>query len=198
MSFLSRLYPRGPIDLGDRVHPLPADGSVPGMPGWRWYHTQWHTAGHVALFREADRTLIAGDAFVTQKQESAWAVLTRRQEVRRPPAYYTTDWEAARRSVGTLLNLKPEVAATGHGRPMYGATMRQQLAVLVREWDHVAVPPHGRYDRQPALTDEHSVVSVPPAVLDPQLLTLTGIGAATAIGILLLRSLSAGPCRSKV
>ena len=28
MSFLSRLYSRGPTDLGNRVRPLPADGSV--------------------------------------------------------------------------------------------------------------------------------------------------------------------------
>ena len=41
------------------------------MPGWRWVHTPGHTAGHVSLFRDADRTLIAGDAFVTTKQESA-------------------------------------------------------------------------------------------------------------------------------
>jgi len=42
MSFLSRLYPRGPIDLGDRVRALPSDGSVPGMQGWRWIHTPGH------------------------------------------------------------------------------------------------------------------------------------------------------------
>src|SRR4051794_11306520 len=86
MSLLSRLYPRGPIDLGRRVRLLPGDGSVPGMPGWRWIHTPGHTAGHVALFRDADRTLVAGDAFVTVRQESALAVLTQRPEVRRPPA----------------------------------------------------------------------------------------------------------------
>lgn len=189
MSFLSRLYPRGPIDLGDRVQPLPADGSVPHMPGWRWYHTPGHTAGHVALFREADRTLLAGDAFVTQKQESAWAVLTRRQEVRRPPAYYTTDWQAARRSVETLLELQPEVAATGHGRPMYGEPLRQQLAALVRDWDHIAVPPQGRYVPLPALTNEHGLVAVPHAVPDPQLATVLVAGLAVLVGAALLKSL---------
>jgi glyoxylase-like metal-dependent hydrolase (beta-lactamase superfamily II) len=92
MAFLSRLYPRGPIDLGSRLQALPADGHVPSMPGWRWIHTPGHSPGHVALFRDADRTLVAGDAFVTVRQESALAVLTQRREVRPPPAYYTPDW----------------------------------------------------------------------------------------------------------
>ena len=35
MSLLSPLYPRGPIDIGSRLRPLPADGSLPGMGGWR-------------------------------------------------------------------------------------------------------------------------------------------------------------------
>src|SRR3954468_11826436 len=39
MAWLSPLYSRGPIDLGGRVRPLPADGSVPGLAGWRWVAT---------------------------------------------------------------------------------------------------------------------------------------------------------------
>src|SRR5438874_3379386 len=127
MSFLSRLYPRGPIDLGGRVRPLPADGGLPAPAGWRWVPTPGHSPGHVSLFRDADRTLIAGDAFVTVAQESALAVLTQRQEVHRPPAYYTPDWQAARQSVERLAQLRPNVAATGHGLPMYGERLRQGL-----------------------------------------------------------------------
>ena len=60
---LSPLFPRsGPRLEESRVRPLPADGSVPGMPGWRWLHTPGHAPGHVSLFRASDRTLIAGDA----------------------------------------------------------------------------------------------------------------------------------------
>jgi glyoxylase-like metal-dependent hydrolase (beta-lactamase superfamily II) len=195
MSFLSRFYPRGPIDLGARVRTLPPDGSVPGMPGWRWIHTPGHTAGHVALSRDADRTLVAGDAFVTVKQESALdALLLQRPHVRRPPAYYTTDWEAARRSVVALAELRPNVAATGHGLPMYGERMRAELETLAREWDRLAVPAHGRYVRQPAVTDERGVVAVPPPVTDPQLLAVAGLGIAAVAGALVLRSLS-GPKR---
>lgn len=59
MSALSFLYPKKPLDLGPRVEALPADGSVPHLPGWRWVHTPGHTPGHVSFFRERERTLLA-------------------------------------------------------------------------------------------------------------------------------------------
>ncbi len=186
MSFLSRLYPRGPIDLGARVRTLSPDGIVPEMPGWHWVFTPGHSPGHVSLFRDSDGVLLAGDAFVTVRQEPAWSVLTQHREVRRPPAYYTPDWQAARRSVETLARLRPNVAATGHGLPMYGEEMRGQLEALARDFDRVAVPSHGRYVRQPAIADERGVVSVPPPVTDPQLIAVAGIGVAAVLGALLL------------
>src|SRR5690606_26415554 len=143
MAALSFTYPRQPIDLGPRVRSLPDDGAVPEMPGWRWIHTPGHTAGHVSLFREADRTLVAGDAFVTTKQESATAALTQRPEIHGPPAYYTPDWVAARRSVEALAALEPEVVATGHGAPMRGEGMRQALHALAEDFDRRAVPRSG-------------------------------------------------------
>ena len=67
MARLSPLYPRGPIDLGERVRPLPDDGSVPGMAEWSWLFTPGHAPGHVSFWRESDAVLLAGDAFVTTK-----------------------------------------------------------------------------------------------------------------------------------
>jgi len=84
LAFASRLFPHTGIDLRGRAQALPADGSVPGMPGWRWLHTPGHTAGHVSLFREGDRVLLAGDAFAAMDQDSVRGMLTRRQEVSRP------------------------------------------------------------------------------------------------------------------
>ena len=182
MAALSRFYPRGPVFIGERVRALPADGAVPGMPGWRWVHTPGHTAGHVSLFRDEDRTLIAGDAVITTKQESAFAVLTQRPEVHGPPAYYTQDWQASRESVERLAALEPAVLVTGHGRPMRGAAMLEALRALARDFDRVAVPRRGRYVRQPAVADANGVVSVPPAVTDP-LKVLLGVGAAVAAGV---------------
>src|SRR5207244_5588565 len=86
MARTSPLLPRGPIDLGPRAHALPGDCSVPGLRGWRWIHTPGHSPGHVSFFRESDRCLIAGDAFVTTKQESLTSALTQKpHEVHGPP-----------------------------------------------------------------------------------------------------------------
>lgn len=145
MALLSFAYPEKAIDLGDRVQALPEDGTVPHMPEWRWIHVPGHTAGQIALFRERDRLLIAGDAFVTVEQESLYAVATQKQEVHGPPAYFTPDWDAARRSVETLAALGPAIAATGHGTPMDGTALTQGLGGLVANFDEIAVPDHGRY-----------------------------------------------------
>ncbi len=69
MSLLSPLFPKGPIDLGGRLRELPEDGSLPHLPGWRWLHTPGHSAGHVSFWREQDRVLLAGDAFITTRPE---------------------------------------------------------------------------------------------------------------------------------
>jgi glyoxylase-like metal-dependent hydrolase (beta-lactamase superfamily II) len=145
MSTLSRFYPRGPIDVSQWLTTLPADGSVPAMPGWQWIHTPGHTRGHVSLWRDSDRTLIAGDAFITTAQESAYAVLTQKPELHGPPMYYTTDWDNARASAERLAALEPEVVITGHGPPMRGPAMREALQALARDFDRVAVPKQGRY-----------------------------------------------------
>src|SRR5689334_11455244 len=115
MARLSPLFPERGIDLGDRVQALPTSGDVPGLPGWHWVHTPGHAPGHVSFFRDADRALIAGDAVTTTRQESAFSVLTQKQELNGPPAYFTIDWEKAHRSVATLASLKPTLIATGHG-----------------------------------------------------------------------------------
>ena len=73
LARLSPLFPKRGLDLGDQVKPLPTNGDVPGMPGWRWIHTPGHAPGHISLFRAADRFLIAGDAVTTTQQESLYS-----------------------------------------------------------------------------------------------------------------------------
>jgi len=149
MAMLSKLYPRGPVDLGRRVRVLPQDGSIPGFEDWRWLHTPGHTVGHISLFRDEDRVMIAGDAFVTTKQESLLAVATQRPELHGPPAYYTTDWGAARCSVERLAELRPAIVATGHGQPLAGPDVAGLLTELASKFDTVARPSHGRYVNEP-------------------------------------------------
>jgi glyoxylase-like metal-dependent hydrolase (beta-lactamase superfamily II) len=188
MAAMSRFYPRGPYNFAGRIRPLPVDGSVPAMPGWRWIHTPGHSPGHVSLFRDSDRTLIAGDAFVTTKQESAIAALAYRPEVHGPPAYFTPDWDAARRSVQELAALRPLRVATGHGPPMKGTEMLRALERLAREFDRLAVPKTGRYVREPAVMDETGLVTVPPAVPDPLPRILLGVGLALLAGAMVRRA----------
>jgi glyoxylase-like metal-dependent hydrolase (beta-lactamase superfamily II) len=147
MALMSFAYPNTASDFGARVKPLPDDGSVPHMPGWRWIHTPGHTAGHISLFCDDDRCLIAGDAFVTVKQESLYAVATQEREVHGPPAYFTPDRADACRSVERLAALEPAIAATGHGTPMRDQELRDGLNRLVRQFERIAVPEHGRYVR---------------------------------------------------
>ncbi len=150
MATLSPLYPKGPVNVSRWLKVLPEGGEVPGMPGWQWLHTPGHAPGHVSLWRESDRMLIVGDAFITTNQESAYAVAAQRPELHGPPQYYTPDWTQARQSVQRLAELEPEVVITGHGPPMRGSKMRDALHLLAREFDRIAVPEHGRYVRAAA------------------------------------------------
>jgi glyoxylase-like metal-dependent hydrolase (beta-lactamase superfamily II) len=190
MALLSPLYPKGPFDAGREVLALPDDRSVPGMPGWTWVPTPGHSPGHVSFFRESDRTLIVGDAFVTTKQESAIAVLTQRLEMHGPPMYFTADWSASRRSVERLAALAPELAATGHGIPLRGPELAQELRELADRFDAEEVPAHGRYVGRPAITDEQGIVSLPPEVtykLSTLLMGAAALVIASAAASSLLR-----------
>ena len=168
MARSSFLFPRHGVDVRDRLVVLPADGSVPPMPGWRWVHTPGHTPGHVSFFRDSDRALIAGDAFITTKQESLFAVAAQKSEIHGPPWYYTIDWTAARGSVDRLAALLPRVAVTGHGPPMHGTVLAHELNRLARDFARIGMPADGRYVRRPAIADATgAVVEVPPPVSDP-------------------------------
>lgn len=161
MAALARFYPTRPVDVGARLSNLPDDGSIPGMPGWRWIHTPGHSVGHVSLWREADRTLVAGDAFVTTGQESAYEVAVQEPEMHGPPTYFTIDWEAAADSVRRLAALEPDLALTFHGRPMQGPEMRAALHRLAAEFAAIAVPKEGRYVAQPRRAGDGSAYESP-------------------------------------
>ena len=189
LTRLSPLFPERGIDIRERVRPLPANGEVPGMPGWRWVHTPGHTPGHVSFFRQTDRLLIAGDAVTTTRQESLLSVATQQQELGGPPAYFTIDWNQGRRSVSTVASLKPVVVASGHGAPMRGEDLPERLAALARDFDYRVRPRHGRYAAEPVVADEEGVVSIPP----PRRQTgvrwgmLSGVAAAAFAGTWLYR-----------
>jgi glyoxylase-like metal-dependent hydrolase (beta-lactamase superfamily II) len=185
MSLMSWMYPQGPIDLDGRIKPLPADGHIPFLEDWKWLHTPGHAPGHVSFWREYDRTLIAGDAFVTTKMESASCVAMQTMEVSRPPAFLNYDWQAAKESVEKLAALKPLAVASGHGVPMMGEEMITQLEELSEQFDEIALPSHGRYVHEPAVADENGVQELPPPVIPRALLIGAGIAVmAITAGII--------------
>ncbi|WP_026694888.1 MBL fold metallo-hydrolase [Peribacillus kribbensis] len=142
---MSGMFPNEGVDLSPRISSLPEDGSVPGLHDWKWLHTPGHSPGHISLFRERDRTLIAGDAFVTVRQDKLFKVLTQEKEISGPPRYLTTDWKAAEQSVSKLAGLKPETAVTGHGLPVSGPELQNGLQQLAENFQSLAVPDHGKY-----------------------------------------------------
>ncbi|MFD1705533.1 MBL fold metallo-hydrolase [Siminovitchia sediminis] len=142
---MSPMFPIEPINLGHQVKALPSDGTVPHAPGFRWIHTPGHTEGHVSFFREKDRVLLAGDAFVTVKQEYLYRVFTQEKEISGPPRYLTPDWSSSWASVKKLQQLQPSVAITGHGVPMEGEELTMKLDKLVKDFHQIAIPDHGKY-----------------------------------------------------
>lgn len=82
---ISPMFPNEGVHLGNHVKPLPDNGELPHLSEWKWIHTPGHSDGHISLFREKDRTLIAGDAFITVKQDSLAKVLVQEREVNGPP-----------------------------------------------------------------------------------------------------------------
>ena len=189
ISRLSPIFPERGIDLGDRVHPLPDNKNVPGMPGWRWIHTPGHSPGHISLFRASDRALLAGDALSTTRQESAYAGLTQQKELTGPPAYFTIDWDKAERSVTTLASLKPALLGAGHGEPMQQRSLAEDVAALARDFHDRVRPTHGRYVNHPAITDDDGVVALPSASRSGRVRwgALSGVAAATFAGTWLYR-----------
>jgi glyoxylase-like metal-dependent hydrolase (beta-lactamase superfamily II) len=179
MAWSAKLYPRGPIDVDGRTRPLPEDGRVPGLPDWRWMHSPGHSPGHVSLVRERDGAVIAGDAITTTRQESLISVMTQRQEVHGPPAYFTPDWFAAARSVRALAALAPCVLVSGHGIPMSGRPLHDALFRLADRFERDEVPARGRYVGVPALSDDRGTVWLPP---DPFPAVLARVAVPVALG----------------
>jgi glyoxylase-like metal-dependent hydrolase (beta-lactamase superfamily II) len=161
MAYMSWTFPVKPLHLKDRIIPVQEGSVIPELSDWKVVHTPGHAPGHISLFRERDRVLIAGDAFVTVDQNSAIAVMTQKEEVNGPPAYFTCDWQAAKMSVQKLNALRPLVAACGHGIPMKGLKLQNRLHQLALNFDKLAIPSNGRYVKRPALTDEEGIVDMP-------------------------------------
>jgi glyoxylase-like metal-dependent hydrolase (beta-lactamase superfamily II) len=161
LARMAPIFPTRPVDVGARLRDLPEDGTIPSLPGWQWVHTPGHSVGHVSLWRGADRALIAGDAFVTTAQESAYEVAVQELEMHGPPMYFTINWQDAEESVKKLAALEPDLALTFHGRPLRGPEMTESLHRLARDFRTIAVPDQGKYLREPRRAEDGSAYEKP-------------------------------------
>jgi glyoxylase-like metal-dependent hydrolase (beta-lactamase superfamily II) len=78
-------------------------------PGFVVLDVPGHSAGHVAFWREADRTLITGDVLFNMH------LLTTVPGLHEPPRPFTTDPAVNRDSIRRIAALEPRVVGFGHG-----------------------------------------------------------------------------------
>ena len=82
------------------------------VAGFRVIDTPGHSRGHVALWRESDRVLIAGDVVASKHPVLGIPGL------RLAPDYLTPDPAENRRSAKKLGPLEPRLVLFGHGAPL--------------------------------------------------------------------------------
>jgi hydroxyacylglutathione hydrolase len=99
------LLSHAPMPPGHPVTRRLREGDTVGA-GFTVLDVPGHSPGHIALWREADRTLIAGDVFFNLPRLGA------------PPRCMTVDPDANRVSMRRLAELRPALVLFGHGPPL--------------------------------------------------------------------------------
>ena len=80
--------------------------------GFTVLETPGHSPGHLAYWRESDRTLIVGDVLFGIN------ILTGLRSLREPPSFFTPDPARNRDSARKLAALEPALVCFGHGPPL--------------------------------------------------------------------------------
>ncbi len=186
LAFLTRFFPSPEYDFGDRLETIPESGELSFLPGWKVIETPGHTPGHISLWDDETKTLIAGDALCTADFDT-WpgATVQKPQQLARSASPATPDWAAALESTRKLAELNPMTIAAGHGQPMSGGDVAGELRDFARE---VKPPEHGRYVNEPATyAPDGSLIALPSRVKDP-----LGLGLVAGAGALLTTALVSG------
>jgi hydroxyacylglutathione hydrolase len=95
------------------------------VAGFRVIHAPGHTRGHVIYFRQTDGVAVIGDLFNTM------AMWSRRKRLSEPPAHVSVDPRENRRSILTLLELRPSLVLPGHGPPLTDMSRLEEFAVTM-------------------------------------------------------------------
>jgi glyoxylase-like metal-dependent hydrolase (beta-lactamase superfamily II) len=105
-SLIGAVFPGPPHPVARRLHEgdQVADFVVLDTPG--------HSAGHISLWRESDRTLICGDVITTMD------TITGIPGLGEPKTFFTPDPARNRESIKRIAALEPALVCVGHGRPL--------------------------------------------------------------------------------
>ena len=134
--------------------------------GWKVVELPGHTPGSMALLRQSDGVLLAGDALSTidWDQPLAWRRQTKR--LRMPPNLDTLDWVMVRRSLRVLADLKPQYVVPAHGLPLLQS--HWGVATEVRHLADVGVVAlKGRYVADPAYLKSDNTWELYAPIHDP-------------------------------
>jgi glyoxylase-like metal-dependent hydrolase (beta-lactamase superfamily II) len=82
------------------------------VAGFRVLETPGHTRGHLAFWRDSDRTLVLGDVLTDMDP------ITTIPGLREPKRYFNEDSAENRRSAKRLAELEPALVLFGHGAPL--------------------------------------------------------------------------------
>jgi glyoxylase-like metal-dependent hydrolase (beta-lactamase superfamily II) len=81
-----------------------------------------HSAGHVAYWRESDRTLVLGDVLNNMD------IVTGRRGLHEPKRFFTPDPARNRESIRRVAALEPALVCFGHGPPLRDAAALTRFA----------------------------------------------------------------------
>lgn len=105
----------GPVEISGTVR------AGDEVAGFRVIELAGHAPGQIGLWRSADRVALVSDTFYLT---TMWG---RPTAAHVPHEAYNLDTGQARRSIRTLAELDPRVAAPGHLGPLTGPTVRAEL-----------------------------------------------------------------------
>jgi hydroxyacylglutathione hydrolase len=105
-TLIGRTFPGPPHPVQRRLH----EGE--NVAGFTVLDVPGHSAGHVAYWREADRTLICGDVFTNID------TITGIPGLHEPHTFFSPDPVRNRESMRRLAELEPALVCFGHGRPL--------------------------------------------------------------------------------
>jgi hydroxyacylglutathione hydrolase len=92
------------------------------VAGFKVLDVPGHSAGHIALWRESDRVLIAGDVLISMN------LITTVPGLDEPPTRFTPDPARNRESIKRIAALEPRLACFGHGPPWRDTAKLTQFA----------------------------------------------------------------------